>query len=528
MTHVRIWIIRHIFTVAIKTVVWKSSNHFPKFYYLGPITFYKRKDTDMKKKLLFFTLALSFSLTACQNTPATNEVVEEVVEEVVIPEKVYTFTDMEFERTFSPKHGGVIRDLPCKDGNVVRNFEMLEEFIANATCNETGWYRINLDGQDAYVDPKDVEEIKKYLWVTDDDGNPIERTEEEIEAIAKYLEKEHSQDYIDYWKTGAYQYVKKEDKEVLGYTDDGHEIIAYNEAGNPVLGYTSDGYEIAEFDENGNPICYFTPSKNNNTSNSSVSVSTSSNSNNSSLPYIVNGIDIRSGDVDGDGDNDNNGNTWYEMQTWTASNGVTLRIADQYYVNPGPLAAYDSIFLDGTESGAPDSPQALAEAEYLGRTSLVTISPDNLPQVNTVSTKQTSINVNDPSLLAYKAAFDPLWKKQNKGSMSELSISSNSIGLLDATSGFYYLWDITYDASRGDWAFKVLGSYTKLGWDAVKNAIRMITPDANSVYSLIYQDFYEGGAGLDCEKYSESDWITVGSTQLKADWTTGTLYYRFK
>lgn len=506
MTHDRICLIRHIFTVAIKTVVWKSSNHFPKFYYLGPITFYKRKDTDMKKKLLFFTLALSFSLTACQNTPVMNEVTEEaVVEEVVeaepeevIPEKVYTFTDMESEKYFVPNTGGYIRDLPCKDGNVVRNFQMLEEFVPNAICNETGWYRIDDNGTVAYIDPDDVHELKKHLWV-----DAEEKQEEVVE------------------KTTIESVSKEENKEVLGYTDDGHEIIAYNESGNPVLGYTSDGYEIADYDENGNPICYFTPSNSNNKNNSAAS-------NKAPLPYIINGVDIRTGDWNGDGINDNNGNTWYEMQTWTASNGYTLKIADAYYVNPGALAAYDSIIRDGTENMAPDSDFALAQAEYLGRTSLVTISPDGLPQVNTVSSKQTSINVNDPSLLAYKAAFDPLWKKQNKGSMSELVISSNSIGLLDATNGFYYMWEIYYDAANADWIFHFKGNYTKLGWDAVKNSIRIITPDADAVFSTIYKAGYEGGTGIECEKYGESNWITVGSTQLKSDWTTGNLYFRFK
>ena len=65
-----------------------------------------------------------------------------------------------------------------------------------------------------------------------------------------------------------------------------------------------------------------------------------------SLPYIVNGIDIRDSDYNGDGVNDNNGNTWYEGQTWTASNGVVLRIADAYEVQPGQLNSYDCVIRD--------------------------------------------------------------------------------------------------------------------------------------------------------------------------------------
>ena len=56
----------------------------------------------------------------------------------------------------------------------------------------------------------------------------------------------------------------------------------------------------------------------------------------------------------------------------------------------------------------------------------------------------------------------------------------------------------------------------------------MVTPDANAIYNTIYQDFYYGGAGIESEKYEESNWIIVGNSQIKSDWTTGELYYRFK
>lgn len=247
-----------------------------------------------------------------------------------------------------------------------------------------------------------------------------------------------------------------------------------------------------------------------------------------SLPYIINGIDIRTGDWNGDGKNDNNGNTWYEGQTWTASNGYVLRIADQYYVQPGARNGNDAVFRDGTENLEPTGPFALAYSEYMGQLSRDTISPKDLPKVNTVSTKQTSINVNDPSFIAYKTAFDPLWKQQNGGNESELFAASNGIGLIDNTLGYHYLWAIKYNEDSGDWTFGVKGSYTELGWNAVKNSIRMITPDADAVFDTIYKACYYGVAGLECKKYEETNWITIGSTQLKTDWTSGTLYFRFK
>lgn len=253
-----------------------------------------------------------------------------------------------------------------------------------------------------------------------------------------------------------------------------------------------------------------------------------------SLPYIVNGVDIRNGDVNGDGINDNNHNTWYEGQVWTASNGYTLRIVDKYYVNPGPLNGLDAVFVDGTESADPAGPFMIAQDEYQGRTSYTSISADGIPQINTVTSKQTSINVNDPSLSAYKAAYDPLWKKQNKGGFfTELYFSEKGISLiLMGYSSIASVWRIFYDSSSGDWCFHynntVAGfNFTTLAWNSVKNCLRMVTPDADAIYNVIYQSIYYGGTGIECDRGQESNWITVGNTQLKTDRTSG-YYFRFK
>ena len=56
----------------------------------------------------------------------------------------------------------------------------------------------------------------------------------------------------------------------------------------------------------------------------------------------------------------------------------------------------------------------------------------------------------------------------------------------------------------------------------------MITPDADAVFDAIYDSCYYGYPGLECEKYGESNWVMVGSTLLKCDWTSGNLYFRFK
>lgn len=70
------------------------------------------------------------------------------------------------------------------------------------------------------------------------------------------------------------------------------------------------------------------------------------------------------------------------------------------------------------------------------------------------------------------------------------------------------------------WKLTIKANYTELIWNSIHNSIRMITPDADAVYNAIYQDYYYYGyAGLECENYEISNWITLGSTELRADLT---------
>ena len=246
---------------------------------------------------------------------------------------------------------------------------------------------------------------------------------------------------------------------------------------------------------------------------------------NYALPYIVNGIDIRSGDVDGDGDNDNNGNTWYDGQTWTASNNVTIRIADGYDVNAS-FPHWDSVFVDGTENIEPGSDFMNAFNEYIGYLELNNISTANLPQISTPASKQTTINKSDGSFVAYKAAFDPLWQNQNGSSLAQLqALDANhdgtfdGLGLLDALGSLGYIWTMQYDAGNGYWKLTIKGNYTELIWNSIHNSIRMITPDGDAVYNAIYEDCYN--------YYFESTdtFYPVGNTEVMVTLGDGTLYY---
>lgn len=225
------------------------------------------------------------------------------------------------------------------------------------------------------------------------------------------------------------------------------------------------------------------------------------------LPYIVNGVDIRDGDFNNDGINDNYGNTWYEGKTWTASNGVTLRIADGYTWNH-PQA----VFSDGTEDRSPNSDFMHAFHEFTGETSLSEISAADLPLVNLATSKQTSINRNDPSFIAYKVAFDPLWSYQvgaSYTSLSQLQVLEDGIGLLETLTGGY-IWEMHYDSANGYWKLILKSNMTELEWNSIRNSLRMITPDGETIYNEIYQVCY-----YDNPTFPDYDmWVTIGGSEV--------------
>lgn len=272
-----------------------------------------------------------------------------------------------------------------------------------------------------------------------------------------------------------------------------------------------------------------TPNSESKVTDTSKSIPDTSNVN-YALPYIVNGIDIRNGDNDGDGVNDNHGNTWYDGQVFTASNGIKVRIADGFDVN-ALVPHWDAIFVDGTENAEPGSPYMIAINEYLGTADKSAISPNGLPQVNTPSSMQTTFNKDDASFQAYKASFDPLWQTQNTGSPGGLSMLqafdnnrdgvADGVGLLDGLGSLGYMWQMNYDASNGYWRLELYSNYTALIWDSIRNSIRLVCPDGEAVYNEIYKQYY-----YDNPTFPEYDmWVTIGNTEVMASVTGGAYFY---
>ena len=287
---------------------------------------------------------------------------------------------------------------------------------------------------------------------------------------------------------------------------------AYDENGNKL-------YDDSYYDENGNFNPYtdevagpYIPSE-------TTPTTTPSTNTNYALPYIVNGIDIRSGDVDGDGISDNHQNTWFEGRTWTSSAGYVLRVADGFEIYPGNMNVY-SVFIDGTEDLRPGSDFMLAYDEFTGRAYKTQISAADLPNVVPVSTKQTTINPSYPSFVAYKKAFDPLWQKQNGANLAQLQPYDanqdgiiDGIGLLSLLGSSGYMWQMDYKADKGYWVLTIKSNYTELIWDSIHNSISMITPDADAVFDTIYYSYYSGDGAL---VVNYNQWVTIGNTQVQA------------
>lgn len=277
-------------------------------------------------------------------------------------------------------------------------------------------------------------------------------------------------------------------------------------------------YDDSYYDENGNfnPYTDEVAAPYEGSSSNSVTIPDTSNVE-YALPYIVNGIDIRNGDVDGDGISDNHQNTWYNGVTWTSSSGIVLRVADGFEINPGHMNVY-SVFQDGTEDIRPGSDYMLAFDEFTGRAYKTQISASNLPDVVPVSTKQGSINPNYPSFVTYKEAFDPLWQKQNGSSMASLQPynknadgTANGIGLLSMLGGSGYMWTMDYDAGSGIWILTLSSNYTELIWDSILNSLRLIIPDADQVYTEIYNACYSSDSLIFQNK---NNWVTLGNTNV--------------
>ena len=216
---------------------------------------------------------------------------------------------------------------------------------------------------------------------------------------------------------------------------------------------------------------------------------------------------------------------WTKKKVWVASNGVVLRIKDTYAHwdfenNPAARNAYDAreiIIIDGQDL-RPGSAfmDAIIEFEYgtgayEGGTEKMKISAKDLPLVATPATKQTSAPITD-SWNAYVAAFNPLWSYQATGSYdSKLSMLQNygdGIGLV-AGMDFTYIFNLDW---IGDcWKLTLRSNLTELQWNAVRNSIRLVSPDGEQLFNEFYKQAYEDNPTFP----APDTWVSIGGSEAK-------------
>lgn len=234
--------------------------------------------------------------------------------------------------------------------------------------------------------------------------------------------------------------------------------------------------------------------------------------------------------VDADGDE------WTMKRTWTASNGVVLKIRDKYSHwdfenNMAARNTYDArevLIIDDLDlrPGTPDF-DAIVEFEYgtgahEGGTEKMKISAADLPLVATPATKLTYAPETD-SWNAYKAQFDPLWSYQSTGhyeSPAELYNYGSGIGLLTGVVSSY-IWNLDY---IGDcWKLTLRGYPTELQWNSVRNSLRLVSPDGEQLFAEFYKQAYEDNPTF--PEYGM--WVNIGGSQAMVE-ATDFYYCYFK
>lgn len=76
------------------------------------------------------------------------------------PAPSYTYTDMNATMYATSLARVRVRAIPSADGFIVGILLPNQEVTVTGQCNETGWYRIEFDGETAYVNNEYISEIK--------------------------------------------------------------------------------------------------------------------------------------------------------------------------------------------------------------------------------------------------------------------------------------------------------------------------------------------------------------------------------
>lgn len=231
--------------------------------------------------------------------------------------------------------------------------------------------------------------------------------------------------------------------------------------------------------------------------------------------------------------------SWNKKATWTASNGVVIKINDAWAdavlaTGDGDLQALWADDPEADWSPNSDFMNAVHEFVYgdpvykngMDRYNPEIVNVSDLPQVPTVSTKQSSISVT-PEFSAYKEQWDRMLLFQGTGNwegsttLCQLQINNDFAG--QVASGQGYMWLVEKN-SDGGFKISIYRNLSELSWDGLLTVLKLITPDAQAVYNAVYEDVYVG-----CDIPSYNAWYDIPNTssQIYVTDTTGLGYMEY-
>ncbi len=206
---------------------------------------------------------------------------------------------------------------------------------------------------------------------------------------------------------------------------------------------------------------------------------------------------------------------WWELTTWTASNGVVLKAlpADQGYPY-GVIPIMDGCGIDNKP--ASDYLLAVGEcmgwADYWGNGTDLRQKMTEVPavQIPAASVNRTSIDVNDPALLSFKGSYEAIMNSAG-GIDGDFFVEPNLVMHRDISGAT--VWKVQYDPGMGAWRVDIFPSFEfkfQYAWDGIKNILKYVDPDGEALYNVIFEDYYVGS-----ESIPEFDsWWPVANSQI--------------
>lgn len=225
------------------------------------------------------------------------------------------------------------------------------------------------------------------------------------------------------------------------------------------------------------------------------------------------------------------GYSW-KGEYWTASNGVEIKIVSvtDYTGGTGRVPVPDGKGKDNE----PNSPYQIAMAEAAG---------DNVNKFNAdlnvtlplATYKRAEIDINDANIVAYRNAYDyklysingqsDLYKPYQYGDPvnQRLAMASDGVAEFDKVGGKF--WHIR--RVNDYWEVRINGNLAEFRWDGIHQVLRYLSPDGDSLYQLIYEDFYTGRQDI-MPEYDE--WYSYQNSQVMIHDTEqgGYVIYYFK